>query len=699
MKKESKPARSEITVALIDILGAPIKDLKYEIKSKEKLLAQGSTDSNGETVVIVGRIGDPLEFYVKKLLSDEMKLVAQTTFTIPSELLVLQSPKLMLEMGLVIHEGDKGVYKRKTHQVKKGETPEKIAKNYGCDKNELMRINQLAADSKLSAGKVIKIPPKASDTPAPVKQPDPVKSNTPTVDWFDTVRNEGQAILDKLSSAHIERGENGLPKLVFGNICSDKNHCLQIGSPDSDLIMELNIRLAGFGGAVPSKKFTKLTEFCVKQFQRDYMGAAETGKVCGGFLKSLDKFKDEYPIDRFFNGSPQKDGGLECPCSLYGGKVACNGWGVQNAPNEYNGIHRSLMWALRAAMFYMATKEKDLGYSIKNIDSGYRCNENNHGHNGSHSSRTTINHMGHAVDLHILKDGKYTRSVADMNSVRKNIFEKYIRAGYHGDGSKNRFHLEPERYASGKSGATSWVHLDVTSFEPKKFQGTSIFVTNNSDVNLGNMIELARSLGFSALALCSGSGSLNAVKPMNTGDRVPIEKLTLSAKGKAFVQDWEKLAKLREDGKVYPYPDKYGYCTIGWGHLVDGKKSISELESSGSEKYNEVKSGISVEKAREIFDKVDLPRIETITGRAVKVPLYQYEYDALVSLIFNIGGFEKCPNLLKKLNDSDYEGACEEFADINKETKDGKKVEVASLTKRRNSEMQIFLKNVYDSSH
>lgn len=51
------------------------------------------------------------------------------------------------------------------------------------------------------------------------------------------------------------------------------------------MVEELNIRLTGFGGtAVAGKElneFTAKTEAAVKQFQRDYMGVPETGKVCG----------------------------------------------------------------------------------------------------------------------------------------------------------------------------------------------------------------------------------------------------------------------------------------------------------------------------------------------------------------------------------------------------------------------------------
>ena len=73
-----------------------------------------------------------------------------------------------------------------------------------------------------------------------------------------------------------------------GKFCIDKN------SPPSELIREINIRLAGFGGNVPTDKFTDRTEKMIKQFQRDYMKVPETGKVCGNVLKAIDEFTNKW---------------------------------------------------------------------------------------------------------------------------------------------------------------------------------------------------------------------------------------------------------------------------------------------------------------------------------------------------------------------------------------------------------------------
>jgi GH24 family phage-related lysozyme (muramidase) len=95
-----------------------------------------------------------------------------------------------------------------------------------------------------------------------------------------------------------------------------------------------------------------------------------------------------------------------------------------------------------------------------------------------------------------------------------------------------------------------------------------------------------------------------------------------------------------------------------------------------------------------------LKTFENSIRRDVLVLLFQYEYDALVSLVFNsgtnflnTGGLNKGETLIKKkLNKQDYSGAIDEFLNV---TNGGE----AGLIKRRKAEYNIFLKNIYDSKH
>jgi lysozyme len=90
----------------------------------------------------------------------------------------------------------------------------------------------------------------------------------------------------------------------------------------------------------------------------------------------------------------------------------------------------------------------------------------------------------------------------------------------------------------------------------------------------------------------------------------------------------------------------------------------------GSTKYEDgspVKMGdtITRQEAVTLF-KNTLSIYEADVKRCVKVPLYQYEYDAYVSLTYNIGGGRFCKSLIPvKLAAFDYAGACKEILRYN----------------------------------
>lgn len=79
----------------------------------------------------------------------------------------------------------------------------------------------------------------------------------------------------------------------------------------------------------------------------------------------------------------------------------------------------------------------------------------------------------------------------------------------------------------------------------------------------------------------------------------------------------------------------------------------------------------------------DVEKFEGALKRCVKVPLYQHEYDAYISFSYNVGSGAFCSStLVKKLNASDYDGACKELLRWDKAG--GRRVE--GLAKRRQKE-------------
>jgi len=125
-----------------------------------------------------------------------------------------------------------------------------------------------------------------------------------------------------------------------------------------------------------------------------------------------------------------------------------------------------------------------------------------------------------------------------------------------------------------------------------------------------------------------------------------------------------------------PYQDQAGLWTIGYGHLL-----------SGGEWYDEISEAQAVE-----LRLADQAEAEDAVNGAVSVQLSQSMFDALVSLVFNIGaGAFRRSTLLALLNAGDYAGAQAQFSVWNKVTlPSGEKVASAGLVARRALEADLF---------
>ena len=130
--------------------------------------------------------------------------------------------------------------------------------------------------------------------------------------------------------------------------------------------------------------------------------------------------------------------------------------------------------------------------------------------------------------------------------------------------------------------------------------------------------------------------------------------------------------------KAYPDPATGGDpWTIGVGHTSDAgpPKVIKGMT-------------ITATQCDEILSR-DLATFEEAVEDSVGVPLNQNQFDALVSLAFNIGaGAFGRSTLVKKLNAGDYKGAADQFSVWNKAA--GKVMK--GLVTRRAAEKALFLK-------
>lgn len=133
--------------------------------------------------------------------------------------------------------------------------------------------------------------------------------------------------------------------------------------------------------------------------------------------------------------------------------------------------------------------------------------------------------------------------------------------------------------------------------------------------------------------------------------RTLVATLALSAAGLVGIANWERFMPST-------YTDSAGVPTIGYG--------TTEGVTAGQT--------ITPERALvKLLDHVDKDSAAAVR-RCVMVPLYQHEFDAYVSLTYNIGAARFCnsaapedpPNLIDLINDERYSAACDRILWFNK---------------------------------
>lgn len=128
--------------------------------------------------------------------------------------------------------------------------------------------------------------------------------------------------------------------------------------------------------------------------------------------------------------------------------------------------------------------------------------------------------------------------------------------------------------------------------------------------------------------------------------------------------------KQKEGFRSSAYADGGG-TSIGYGHQLRPGENFRT---------------VTREQAETLL-RQDLDWAEDVVNRSITAPMEQAEFDAMVSLAYNIGeGAFKKSELVDKFNSGDKKGAAREFADWNKSQG---KVH-AGLVDRRRDEMLIF---------
>ena len=150
----------------------------------------------------------------------------------------------------------------------------------------------------------------------------------------------------------------------------------------------------------------------------------------------------------------------------------------------------------------------------------------------------------------------------------------------------------------------------------------------------------------------------------------------------ALVKELEFL----EGDKSKVYPDSNGYPTIGVGHLLTKSElSSGKIIIGGAPvKYS---VGLTELQIQALLDQ-DLKTAEDAIARLVRVPLTQYQYDALTSWVFNVGGGALSGStLLKLLNAKQYDQVP---VQMKRWTKDHQGQIVPGLVRRRTIEANMW---------
>ena len=151
---------------------------------------------------------------------------------------------------------------------------------------------------------------------------------------------------------------------------------------------------------------------------------------------------------------------------------------------------------------------------------------------------------------------------------------------------------------------------------------------------------------------------------------IAIDQMVVSLFGIDLICGFEGL-------RLKAYDDGVGVWTIGFG---------TTIYPNGIR----VKKGdICTEAQAKAYMAHDLKKFESAVNNAVTVPLNQNQFDALVSLAYNIGtNAFKNSTLVKKLNAGDIHGASDQF-DVWVNA-GGKRMQ--GLVNRRAKEKEVFLK-------
>ena len=152
---------------------------------------------------------------------------------------------------------------------------------------------------------------------------------------------------------------------------------------------------------------------------------------------------------------------------------------------------------------------------------------------------------------------------------------------------------------------------------------------------------------------------------------ITVDPVSVSATSGSINDVGLRLIKDFEGLRLNAYQDAVGVWTIGYGHTNTAYPG----------------QRITTAQATALL-RQDVANFENAVNRAVRVPLNENQFAALVSFAYNVGsGALNSSTLLRRLNAGDTFGAANEFLRWNRA---GGRV-LAGLTRRREAERSLFL--------
>lgn len=161
-----------------------------------------------------------------------------------------------------------------------------------------------------------------------------------------------------------------------------------------------------------------------------------------------------------------------------------------------------------------------------------------------------------------------------------------------------------------------------------------------------------------------------------------MAKMTTSQSGVDLIKEFEGFS-------AKAYKDQAGKWTIGYGTLIDMADEKVYLPNIPLNIWPEISKAEA-----EAFLRRDLKQFEDSVNQSVAVELNQNQFDALVSLVYNIGPFNfRKSTVLSKINagaDPDQIEYWWKAWDKVTDPQTGAKVKSNGLARRRSEELDLF---------